>query len=199
MARRRLPFLTERSLDQVKADRIELSTEFAATLGVVSCTKGCSACCSYPVYISVLEGMLLYRHLTEKGHWTPSLRKKLEKHANTTFDLSAEIWLLLDMPCPLLDKNKCLAYDARPFSCRTTFTRGDPYNCVPRRIVSSKFVPKDEVTFKFRAVEARLLAKHGLSLIGMPISKAILIGEKVMIGEADLEHFLNVAIRSLPS
>ena len=198
MARRKLPFLTERSLDQVKADRIGLSTEFVATLPRVSCSKGCSACCSYPVYISVLEGILLYRHLTEKGHWTPSLRKKLEKHADTTFDLSAEIWLLIDMPCPLLDKNKCLAYEARPFTCRTTFTRGDPYNCVPKRIVSSRFVPKDDVTAKIREVETRLLAKHGLSLIGLPISKAILIGEKIVIGEADLEHFLTVALESLP-
>jgi Fe-S-cluster containining protein len=200
MARRKLPLLTERSLDQIKAERIELSTEFKATLtSRTSCSKGCSACCSYPVYISILEGMLLFRHLTDRGYWTPSFRKKLEIHADKTWDLAAEIWLLLDMPCPLLDKGKCLAYEARPFTCRTTYSFGDPYNCVPKRLTSGRFADKSDITARFRKVETEIFAKHKLSLLGMPISKAILLGEKVLTGDADLEHFLSIALESLPS
>ena len=71
--------------------------------------------------------------------------------------------------------------------------------CITKRIASSRFVDKEDITARFREVEAKLLARHGLSLLGLPISKAILIGEKVMIGEADLEHFLSVVIESLPS
>ena len=200
MARRKLPLLTERSLDQVKANRIELSTEFKSSItNRISCSKGCSACCSYPVYISILEGMLLFRYLTEHGHWTPSFRKKLEAHADKTWDLAAEIWLLLDMPCPLLDKGKCLAYEERPFTCRALYQLNDPYNCVPKRIASGRFADKEDITARFREVETQILAQHKLSLLGMPISKAILLGEKILAGDADLEHFLDIAVESLPS
>jgi Fe-S-cluster containining protein len=188
-----------RSLDQVKAKRIELITEFSSKIPRVSCTKGCAACCSYPVYISILEGMLLYQSLIEHGHWTPALRKKLGEHADQTFDLAAHIWLLLDMPCPMLDKNKCIAYDARPFTCRAFYAVGDPYNCVPRRMASGRFADKDDITTRFREVETEILARHGLSLMGLPISKAVLLGEKVITGEADLEHFLVLALESLKS
>ena len=143
--------------------------------------------------------MLLYRHLTDRGYWTPSFRKKLEIHADKTWDLAAEIWLLLDMPCPLLDKGKCLAYEARPFTCRTTYSFGDPYNCVPKRLTSGRFADKDDITARFRKVETEILAQHKLSLLGMPISKAILLGEKVLTGDADLEHFLSIVLESLPS
>ncbi len=194
---RKLPLLTERSLAQMKADRIELSKSLDAKLPFVSCKPGCSACCSYPLYVSILEGMVLYRHLTEKGLWSPSLRKKLEQHADRTFDLTAEVWFMLDLPCPLLDKGKCSAYAARPFTCRTLYARTDPKFCHPHRVVGAKYVPRDGLTAQFREAETKILARHRLSLLGMPLSRAILLGEKIVSGEIDLESFLSAAIESL--
>lgn len=198
MPRRKLPLLTERSLAEVKADRIEIADDGDARLPRVSCKAGCAACCSYPVYVSILEGMLLYRHLTEKGHWTPALRAKLQAHDKKTYDLSSEVWVLLDLACPLLDKNKrCIGYAARPFSCRTLYALTPASFCAPTQMLSARYVQREDLMNKFRKVEAEILARHKLGLIGLSISKAILLAEKIMTGEVDLEQFLGLALDSI--
>jgi Fe-S-cluster containining protein len=197
MAKRKLPLLTERSLADVKAARIETASEVDAKLPLVSCKSGCSACCSLPLYVTILEGILLYQHLTAKGWWTPSLRKKLERHATQTFDLASETWLLLNIPCPLLEKDKCIAYAARPFTCRTLYAKSSPEFCHPHRLTNARFVNREEAVDKFRAAEGKILARHKIALFGMPVSNAILIGEKVINGEGDLEHFLSLAVESM--
>lgn len=197
MARRKLPVLTERSLAQMRAERIGIASALNATLPEVSCKAGCSACCSHPIYISILEGIHLFRHLTSRGHWTPSMRRRLEQHAERTFDLPAEVWLLLDLPCPLLEKGRCIAYADRPFTCHTLYATTDPKFCHPHRLPDARFVERTPATMMFRNAEARILATHRLALIGMPISKAILLAEKVISGEGDLEHFLSLAVESL--
>jgi Fe-S-cluster containining protein len=197
MPRRKLPLLAERSLAQLKAERIELTVEFDASRPTVSCTAGCSACCSYPMFVSILEGIHLFRYLTERGYWTPSFRRSLEDHASKTFDLAAEVWLTINLPCPLLEKNRCIAYSARPFSCRTLYARSDPKACHPHRMVGAVFVNREAITAKFREAEGKILARHRLALVGLPVSKAILIAEKIENGEADLEQFLSIVVESL--
>jgi hypothetical protein len=194
---RKLPVLTERSISRVKAERLGMAATFDAKLPIVACKSGCSACCSYPVYISVMEGILLYRHLTAKGQWTPSLRKKLEKHAEQTFDVAPTVWLTLDLPCALLEKNKCLGYDARPFACRSLYAITDAKSCHPYRMQDAIFVEREQVLSAFRDTEAKILARHKMALLGMPISKAILLAEKIIRGDADLEHFLTIMAESL--
>jgi len=196
MAKRKLPLLAERSVAEMKAKRLEIANSLDTKLRLVSCQRGCSACCSHPRYISILEGMVLYQYLTAKGQWTPSLRAKLEEHANQTFDLAAEVWLMLNLPCPVLDKGKCLAYEARPFSCRTIYATSDPLNCHPHRLTEARFVDRQAEAERFREAERKILARHGLALFGIPISKAILLGEKIMSGEGDLEHFFALAFES---
>lgn len=196
MAKRKLPLLTERSLAQTKAASVQFANDLK--LPEVSCKAGCAHCCSYPLYISILEGMILFRYLTNRGHWTPTLRKKLEQHSTQTYDLPAEIWLLTDIPCPLLDKNnKCSAYAVRPFSCRTLYAISEARLCHPHRMANAHYVSRDDATAVFREAEARILARHKLPLMGMPVSKAILLGEKIINGEGDLEHFVTLAVESL--
>ena len=104
---------------------------------------------------------------------------------------------MLDLPCPLLEKGKCIAYGARPFSCRTLYARTDPKSCHPHRMQNAMFVDRTEIIPKFRTAEGHILARHKLSLIGMPVSKAVLLGEKIATGENDIENFLAVAVESL--
>lgn len=194
---RKLPVLTERSISQVKATRVEMAAALDAKLPLVSCRAGCSACCSYPFYISIIEGILLYRHLASKGQWTPALRKKLEKHADQTFDLAATVWLTLNLPCPLLEKDRCIGHAARPFACRSLYAMSPPEKCHPYRMIDARFVPRNEALDAFRAAEAKILARHKLALLGLPVSKALLLAEKIVHGDADLEHFLSIMAESL--
>lgn len=195
MARRKLPIFTERTLAETKADQVEHERVFRSKLGPVSCKAGCSNCCSHAVYATPAEGVLTYIALTQKGHWTPSLRKRLEEHARQTWDLSPVVWHLSNIPCPLLAQNRCLIYEARPFTCRVVFADGDPDACHPHRANDfSSVLPHREAVEAFFAQQRRLLKRHGLPAFALPISKAILAGEKVATGEADMEDFTQLLV-----
>lgn len=199
MARRRLPIFTERTLAETKADQVSDQHRLRDPLGKVSCRVGCSNCCSHAVYATLLEGMLTYQSLARRGRWTPSLRKRLEEHARTTWDLSPVVWHLMNLVCPLLEQNQCSAYQARPFSCRATFSAGDPADCHPHRVNQAPLViPKRDALETFYAKQHRLLRRHGLDLFLFPLSKAILLGEQVSTGAVDIEQYLQLLTEKKP-
>jgi Fe-S-cluster containining protein len=189
MARHKLPLFTERTIAETKADQIDGAQQFASQLGVVSCREGCSNCCHHAVHATIPEGILAYQALSGRGLWTPSLRRRLEDHASFTWDLAPEVWHLSNIPCPLLEKNRCIIYDARPFACRVTFATGDPAGCHPHRVndPSSSVVPKLAALTSFVAKQTRLLKRHRLNTFMMSFSKTVLYGEKFATGAVDLE------------
>lgn len=197
MSKRKLPVLAEHSLSMVSSARVEIPYEFEHRVRgelsdqkrAISCRPGCSNCCYHPVHLSALEGVLLYRHLVSRGKWTPTFRAKIQEHADKTRDLSYEVWLLSLIPCPLLDlsTNRCTAYAGRPFQCRVTFSSGDPHNCHPHRISESEIINKHEVSREFHERVSRAIRRHGITMIIMPLSVAIFLGESISNGEIDLE------------
>jgi Fe-S-cluster containining protein len=187
---RKLPIFTERTIAETKADQIEHERAFSDQLGPVVCKEGCSNCCSHAVHVTLPEGILAYKALVKKGLWTPSLRKKLEEHAARTWDLSVVVWHLSNIPCPLLEKERCIVHDARPFACRVTFALSDPAGCHPHRVNDFPSVlPKREALEAFSAKQTQLLRRHGIPMFLMSLSKAILLGEKIATGNVDLENF----------
>ncbi len=191
--RRKLPILVERSLGDLRSTRLEKAGAFEQEtrdhLGI-SCSAGCASCCYHPVRISILEGILLYRYLVDRGRWTPSFRQKLLSTAGLTENLAFDVWLLSNIPCPLLDdKNRCRAYDARPFNCRAILASGDPFYCHPHRVAEgSGIVSRVAALESFHAEETALLKKHGLFHLLMVIPRAILMAERIISGELDLEN-----------
>ena len=168
-------------------------------MGQVSCKDGCANCCSHAVLVTIPEGMLAYRALTQKGHWAPSLRAKLDAHAKQTWDLSPVIWHLTNIACPLLEKDRCLIYDSRPFSCRVTFSKGDPSYCHPHQADSlTQLLPKIGSMEEFCERQRRLLLRHKVRVSLIPLSKAILVGEKLVSGEEDMESMVLALARSIP-
>lgn len=136
---------------------------------------------------------MAYRALSQRGQWTPSLQKRLEEHAERTWDLSPEVWHLLALPCPFLEKAQCMIYAARPFMCRTMLSSGNPEDCHPHRVSQGmNLLPRREALETFFAKQSRLLQRHRLSLVMMPFSKAVLLGARVGTGEVDLENYLTV-------
>ena len=110
---RKLPVLTEHSLSSVMSSRLAVADAFereiikeADTSGKpLSCHSGCDSCCYHPVFLTVTEGILLYRHLVSAGKWSPTFKKSLEAHADMVRELDFPVWLLSMVACPLLDKN----------------------------------------------------------------------------------------------
>jgi len=190
--RRRLPVFVERSIQHMQADRSELSDEFERkVLGskTVTCRAGCTSCCYHPLLVTILEAVPIYGALVEKGRWLPSLKEALQKTAKLTTGLDMGVWLLSNIPCPLLGKDKrCTVYDARPLSCRVTAATGDPFYCAPQRLgPETTIVSRVDVLREFHTREATLLRKHGLLHLTMPIGRAVLFAEKLCTGTLTLE------------
>lgn len=195
--RRHLPLFVERSVAATEMHRTDLSAKFELKVRQevsdrgesITCTPGCASCCYHPVMISILEGISIYRYLQKKGRWTDKLKAKLKETSDLQYGTSFEVWLFSMIPCPLLDgKNRCTAYEARPFICRSYYATSDPYNCHPHRLGDkTKLVDRRDVVDEFHNRQAKALAQHNLHFLSMPIGKALLLAERICVGEIDLE------------
>lgn len=202
--RTRLPLLVQRSVAEAKTTRAELAENYELQLrsrlseaGVsVTCDKGCNHCCHYPVFITLLEGITLYQSLHAGGRWSTKLREDLQRHSDLTRGLALEVWTLSLIPCPLLDaKGLCRAYDDRPFACRVTYSIGNPSDCHPHRLGPGMLAKRD-LFESITPSEAALLARHRLVHFRLPLSTAVLYGERLDNGELQLEDCLQ-ALREM--
>jgi Fe-S-cluster containining protein len=195
----KLPLLVERSVGEAQAARIRIVSEFEHRIRrqavdakkPITCQKGCSHCCYYPITLSLLDGISLFRWLAETRLWSHSLKKSLQEMADHTLNLSFEVWTLSMIPCPFLDEQQslCRIYEARPFTCRLAFSVGDPYFCHPHRMhESTGMVSRKETLEELATIETAILKRHGLGLVRVPLSSAILYGERVCKKDMDLEE-----------
>jgi len=189
---RKLPLYAERALGQLHATRGYTVTEFEKQFRAnfaVSCKPGCAHCCHYPLYITVAEGLILYRYLASKGRLTGALRKRLAEHADVTAFIDPAVWMRSAIPCPLLDDKKhCVGYEGRPQACRMTFSAGDPDKCDPQAYDPSEQGSTREIARASAAFEDKLLRAHGISPIRIPVSRALQIAERVLSGELALNR-----------
>jgi len=192
---RRLPVLVERSITEASTMRSGLASDFEQGLradpdvGQVSCKKGCNNCCYHPVYLSLLEGISLFRYLYSHKQWNSALEAELEIVHHRTRDLSIEIWALSAQPCPLLKDSQCSVYEGRPLPCRVTFSIGDPHDCHPHRLSKPNvLLPRKEVFEVAAQLERESLKRHGLKFFRFPLATALLMGAKVAMGKIEFER-----------
>lgn len=186
--KRHLPILVSRSVGATQAVRLDLASKFEMQTrqkmtesgSRVTCTVGCSSCCHHPIQVSIFEGILIYRWLTQNHKWTTRLKEKLKRVSDQQYGTSFEVWLLSNLPCPLLEDNKCSVYKARPLVCRAYFATSDPYYCHPHRLgAMTQIVPREEVVDVFNAQQETELRQHKLQFMTMPIGAAVLLGAQV--------------------
>jgi Fe-S-cluster containining protein len=190
--KRRLPMLVERAVAEVKALQAQTGMAFEQKLRAqdtwITCKVGCSNCCHHPFLVTIAEGLLLYRWLVSHGRWTPSLRKRVEQTRDKTLGLAFEIWLLSNIPCPLLEDRKCSAYEARPLHCRATFSTGDPEMCHPHELGGdTRLVQSTETIVMFNSKVRGLLKRVGVTAPLMPLAEAVLLGEAIDAGNMEIE------------
>jgi len=191
------PLPVEHAIADIHALRVQLALDNEAKIRSaineaqtsLSCSTGCAHCCSHPFYISIVEGLLLYRALAEHGHWTPSIQKKLRQVRDRVMGLDFDVWRLSDTPCPLLtDKRLCLAYQARPLNCRALFAVSPPHFCHPHTIgENTQLLPRGGLIKQFNEAEAKRLRRHGLRGIMVPLAEAVIVGEGISTGVVRFE------------
>jgi Fe-S-cluster containining protein len=188
---KKLPLLIERAVREAEVDRGDLAMRHEQKLQAgdrVTCKKGCPFCCYYPVMISVLEGLSIYRKLAEQRVWSSLLRKRFEQHSAKTVNLPPAVWFLSMIPCPLLHNDECQAYEARPVTCKAAHSTGDPYYCHPHRLSpGTAFGKQRELGERLFKAEDAILKRLDLTNFQMSLSTAVLYAEKVNKGELDIE------------
>jgi Fe-S-cluster containining protein len=182
---KKLPLLVERSVRESRIARSRFASDFEheqrRSTAPPTCLKGCNHCCYYPVLLTVLEGIDLFRWLAKEHLWSHDLKQAFLENTKKTWGQSIEVWTLTMIPCPLLKDGLCTAYKKRPFVCRITLSKGDPHYCHPHRIndVDTQLVSRKEWLERLERVDTELLRRHKLAHVYIPLSTAVLYGEKV--------------------
>lgn len=114
----------------------------------ISCRKGCSACCSYLVPLSIPEVLYLQDVLTLMKRedrsfllemcGTPAKKILSEYDPLRRQKLStiSQWYAGLDLPCPFLTDGICSIYEQRPLACREHMVTGSTSFCLDPRSVS---------------------------------------------------------------
>lgn len=184
---RRLPLWVERVVSQTRVERGRAEADLLRQQsedGPVSCSEGCAHCCHYPLHLSVLEGITVYRDLVARGQWA-GVKSSVLAHFEQVKGLTLPVWFLAAIPCPLLQNNRCRAYTSRPLVCRATISRTDPAACDPHRMT----LPDRPLALQvFTNDQGRKQRDAGLRTHMVPLSLALLLAEKVETGEVDLDE-----------
>ncbi len=140
------------SLQQLASNLINATVEAAAAQGIeISCRKGCGACCSQLVVISLFEAEFLANWIRSLPEIQQSLLRDRFHHALLSLKergmlelLDPDTWgdseeerqnlsmtyLSKKVPCPFLVEQSCGIYPIRPLICREYLVTTDPANCV---------------------------------------------------------------------
>ena len=86
----------------------------------LDCKKGCSWCCTQPVFTNEWEVAYLRQFMRKRftGDKLVEIKMKAERKNNEVSILPREQMLKNRIPCPLLIENACSVYLARPTACR---------------------------------------------------------------------------------
>jgi len=86
----------------------------------VDCAKGCSWCCHQPVFGHTFELQYLANQIrqTQTPDKVDEIRERAIAKNNRVKAMEEKEMLNYKSPCPLLENNACMTYDARPMACR---------------------------------------------------------------------------------
>lgn len=101
--------------------------------GKQTCVKGCSHCCSQPIFMDIFEAVACLHCMDTEQVTTAFAEGFPAWHTNFTpqqpllwkalqedrWDELGELTKKLTAPCPFLHDNECSCYEARPMVCRT--------------------------------------------------------------------------------
>lgn len=184
----KLPVVLEQTVREAEVRRQLVETEFTSQLQAylsdekehLSCAKGCTNCCYYPLMVSALEGVSLFRWLTEHHRWSRTLRDKFVAAHRMVWGMSASVWMLSLIPCPLLGDDKlCQAYEGRPTMCRATVSVRSPELCHPHEFgAGNTYLPfRRETEEALHQAETDPLRRAHFTAVRMPLATAVLMGE----------------------
>jgi Fe-S-cluster containining protein len=103
----------------------ELQADTAATHRVTfACARGCSYCCHLRVEIRPHDAFVLAHHVATKlrGEQRARVVARIDENRRRIAALTPAEHVRAGIPCALLEDGACLAYDARPATCRKYYS-----------------------------------------------------------------------------
>ena len=146
------------------------------------CKKGCSACCSRMIILSLAEAVIIQEHLSKSGKWE-AVRTRAETLMPLMENANPVSWFQMNQACPVLNPQSgaCEAYEVRPTPCSTHYVNSDPKLCDPWSTQPGLFNSFDFVDIheEFRGILASEVHESGMLAIRMPLPAALLLAEKL--------------------
>jgi Fe-S-cluster containining protein len=135
----------------------ERRREAEKTTGLLSpCRAGCATCCYYPVSIEIGDAIMMLlavralsagakRSIRERARRWVSKMERAGIDPRRSFGDSEEAsrYYRAQIPCPLLERGRCVIYAARPSVCRMHMVVGSAEACADPRAASAEMVPTD--------------------------------------------------------
>lgn len=146
------------------------------------CRKGCSACCSRMVRVTVAEAAVMLEHLERAGTWR-EVREAAREQARIAMAAADRSWFMMNIPCPVLDRGtgECRAYPVRPTPCSAHYVTSDPSLCDPWSTRAGEYRPEPDVEAHeafLRALE-REVDGYGVLALRLPVPAALLLAERI--------------------
>jgi Fe-S-cluster containining protein len=154
------------------------------------CFKGCSACCSEPVYVSSAEVEDIVTHLSDEQK--DVIKEKLLVWIEKTKGILGEKmpaavkYRALNAVCPFLKDGLCSIYERRPTSCRAWYATGKPEDCELPAREHQQFATIPEQIHPFIGVQARLNGEITTDHFGVLLAQRLL---GIKIKSASRKHF----------
>lgn len=145
-----------------------------------TCKKGCSGCCRRMIYITVAEAIVIQQYLEKAGRWD-SVSKKCLGLLSQVRDASPLSWFRMNVECPVLSEDSCLAYPVRPATCSVHFARSNPALCHPWSTEPGEYLPVelDDVFSDFQKTLQSSIDAHGILSLKIPLPAALIMADRV--------------------
>jgi len=144
------------------------------------CKRKCSGCCRRMVYITVAEAIVIHEHLEKAGRW-PEVFQKCSQMLSSVRNSSPMSWFRMNVACPVLSDDDCLAYAVRPATCAVHFVLSDPSLCSPWTTELGEYLPVEleDVFLDFQKTLHSSIDAHGILALKMPIPASLIMAERV--------------------
>jgi hypothetical protein len=159
---------------------LESSKRRLTVLKDATCKKGCSGCCRRMVHVTVAEAIVIQQHLEKTGRWEDVSKKCLEMLSQVR-DANPLSWFRMNVECPVLSGDACLAYSVRPATCSVHFARSNPALCHPWSTEPGEYRPVEleDVFLEFQRVLRSVVDAHGILALKVPLPAALIMADRV--------------------
>lgn len=186
------------TLGPVRAAMLEVAAKARAhhvrNMSVIPCKAGCSHCCKIKRDITIAESMVIMRSLKKSGKWS-DVRARALRQLPIAMSVNDVQWFLMQIPCPLLENDRCVTHDLRPVHCSTHFVQSDPRLCGPTDIVRGQCqpTPMEDLRAWFDEQLFRNVSTHGILSLKVTMAASLILAERssLQIG-MDFSHMISL-------